>query len=182
MFHIIILVFAFLSANPAPMCSTSWARHMIATTILVSWSLATWAFSHLICNCPNLEGNWPFIMAFSCMPNISTFKTSSLPTLTNGSVPAKTRFSHDFATVWLRTPLQFFIFSHTHIFLDDLELIVDCFWTKPLDLLCFVYLRTFLIHAGQFYCASIFNSCLQMISVTIDAETMFAVQRKEVMF
>ena len=148
MWVVFMLVFTFISANPAPMCMASWTGHVIATTIFVGWSLAAWAFCYLICNCPYLEGSWPFIMAFACMPNIATFKASSLATLTDGPVSANARFPYYFTTVRLWTPLQFFVFPYTHIFLDDLKLLCYCFRTKPLDLICLVQLRTFMLHAG----------------------------------
>lgn len=121
-------------------------------------------------------------MTFACMPDIPTFKASSLATLTDCSVRTNAWFPDDFATVRLRTPFQFFIFTHSHIFLDDLEFMGDFLRTKPLDLLCLVHLGTFLLHARQHHCVSIVNPRLQMTSVAVDAEPMFALQRKEVIF
>ena len=171
----------FSATRPTPMRLTSSALYVVASFWFHCRCFTIRTFSNWVSCKPQFNRNSIFFTTFSLMPDSTTLKAHFLTTLAHGFIFEDARFFHNFAAVGLRTPLQVSVFSYFHVFLNCIELFGDVFRTEPLNLFHFKDFLALILHTRQSHCLPWFNLCLQMVSVTVYAESVTTCQCKKIL-
>jgi len=181
MFVRVFSVLSYLtSTNPTPMCLAPSALHVITSWSFLWRNFAVWTLSNWVCSHPEFECNRSFILTFASVPNASTLETIFLATFTNDPIVTASWFAHYFTTVRSCTPLELAVLTDTNILLDNFKLLSHFPRAKLLNLLSIKKLFALELHARQFHGFTWLNPCLEMISVTVNAESMAALKSEEV--
>ena len=84
------------------------------------------------------------------------------------------------SAVGLWAPLEFAVFAHSYVFADGVELVHYVFAAEALNVLRLEHLCTLVLHAGKTHCISVIDLYLQVVTITINAESVPTGKREEV--
>jgi len=170
------------SAYPAPDSLATAASHVVAAIDFLNSCTTLGARRHIcLQSLPNLESKRATGLAVALVPLFAALETH----LSLADTPDPVAF----AASWLpqrhgagriRAPLQVLVASNSHIFPDVLVFLGDCHRTELLylcDLELFLAVKP---HAGYLHDLAALDRRLKMLSDTVHAEHVLAVERKEV--